>query len=75
MLYVSISVDYTVCVFHAYLLHTHTRMAQSFYMQVSVWMVRMDSELSYASSKSDPNGIKAEISSRASLFIQVLSMH
>ncbi len=46
-------------------------MAQSFYMQVSVWMVRMDSELSYAATKSDPNGFKAEMTSRSSLFIQV----
>ncbi len=48
-------------------------MAQNYYMQVSVWMVRMDSELVHTPVKGDSSGLKAEITSRASLFIQVLS--
>ena len=47
------------------------RLSQQFYAQVSVWMIRMESELMSAAARDSRQTHKAEVNSRASLFVQV----
>ena len=47
------------------------RLAQTFYTQVSAWMIRMESDLSSSSSRDIKQMHKTEVNSRASLFVQV----
>ena len=60
---------------HVYIqFHTLTcRRAQQFYLQVSAWMIRMESDLNpTAGAKSSSQALKMDINSYAALFLQVL---
>lgn len=58
---------------HKHMLHCILillRLSQTYYVQVSTWMIRMESQL--VGSGQDPRAAyKADVNSRASLFVQV----
>ena len=55
---------------HVYQCCIH-RLSQQFYTEVSVWMIRMESELTGSTAREPRQMHKAEVNSRASLFVQV----
>ena len=46
------------------------RLSQTYYVQVSTWMIRMESQL-IGSGRDSREAYKTDINSRASLFVQV----
>ena len=51
-----------------FLLSLPVSLSQQFYLQVSAWMIRMESELSQTST---PKSFRSDITTRSQLFIQV----